>query len=150
MRLSDNPLVRGVSTCYVEIFRNVPLLLQIFFWYTAILKPLPTPRAIYEKGQEVFLGITNRGLHIPAPETEASFTWVWVLFLLGVVVTFFVARFAKKRRLATGKDFPILTFERGAYYRLACPCLCRSGESSHADFFSDGQFPARGRHHGHP
>ncbi len=109
MRLSDNPLVRSVATCYVEIFRNVPLLLQIFFWYTAILKPLPTPRDVYEKGQEVFLGITNRGLHIPAPETDASFTWVWLIFLLGVAVTFFLARFAKKRRLATGKDFPILT-----------------------------------------
>jgi len=50
MRLSHNVVISGLSTIYVEFVRNTPLLLQIFVWYAAVLKPLPAPRQAGEVG----------------------------------------------------------------------------------------------------
>jgi general L-amino acid transport system permease protein len=63
-RLSQNYLVRKLATIYIETFRNIPLLLQIFFWYVAVLKPLPGPRESFQIGELFFLN--NRGFYIPA------------------------------------------------------------------------------------
>lgn len=65
-RLSSNGLVAAVGGLYVEAIRNVPLLLQLLFWYFAILQPLPGPRASLNLGDVVFLN--NRGLFLPWPE----------------------------------------------------------------------------------
>jgi general L-amino acid transport system permease protein len=62
-RLSSNGLVSAVGGLYVEAIRNVPLLLQLFFWYFAILPPLPGPRASLSLGSVIFLN--NRGLFLP-------------------------------------------------------------------------------------
>src|SRR5262249_20154422 len=62
-RMAGNPLVRGTATVYVELFRNVPLLIQIFFWYFAVLRALPGVRASID-----VLGIAainNRGIFVP-------------------------------------------------------------------------------------
>jgi general L-amino acid transport system permease protein len=62
-RMTANPLVRGAATIYVELFRNVPLLIQIFFWYFAVLRALPGVRASID-----LLGIAainNRGIYLP-------------------------------------------------------------------------------------
>ena len=60
MRLSQNWVVSRLANIYVEIFRNIPLLLQILFWYTAVLKPLPGPRQVFERNTEIYFGISNR------------------------------------------------------------------------------------------
>ena len=61
-RLSNNWLINKICSIYVEIFRNIPLLLQIFFWYFAVLRTLPSPRQSYE-----FMGgfLNVRGLYLP-------------------------------------------------------------------------------------
>ncbi len=64
-RLSDNWLLRKLSTVYIETFRNIPPLLQIFFWYFAVLRNLPGPRQAVNAFDVLFL--SNRGLYIPAP-----------------------------------------------------------------------------------
>ena len=70
-RLSTNWLVARLATVYVEVIRNVPLLLQLFFWYFAVLKSLPVPRQSYVLPGGGFLNV--RGLYLPAPVPQPGF-----------------------------------------------------------------------------
>jgi general L-amino acid transport system permease protein len=72
-RLSDNWLLRKISTIYIETFRNIPPLLQIFFWYFAVLRNLPGPRQALSAFDLTF--VSNRGLYIPlAPSRYIALT----------------------------------------------------------------------------
>jgi general L-amino acid transport system permease protein len=104
-RLSKNWLVAKLATVYVETFRNIPLLLQIFFWY-AVLRALPSPKQSLAIGDIFFLNI--RGLYIPEPSFQEGFSWViWSLFL-AVAATVLIRRWAKKRQEETGEQFMVL------------------------------------------
>ena len=102
-RLSRNWLIARIATTYIEIFRNIPLLLQIFFWYFAVGLNLPRPNNSLAFGETVFLN--NRGLFIPRPVTEEGFGLVLFALLLAVVVIFFMVRWARRRQDATGQPF---------------------------------------------
>lgn len=104
-RLSKNWLISKVCTVYIEIFRNIPLLLQIFFWYYAVLRTLPSPRQSIE-----FLGsfLNIRGLYMPEPIGTDGFNLVWIAFFAGLITTWLMKRWADKRRDDTGQDFPTL------------------------------------------
>jgi general L-amino acid transport system permease protein len=106
-RLSSNWVVKKISTIYVETLRNIPLLLQIFFWYHAVLKPLASPRDAHKLGDELWISLTNNGLLIPKPVPESGFGIVFIAFLLGIVATILVSRWAKKRQMETGQPFPV-------------------------------------------
>ena len=108
-RLSSNWLVQKVATAYIELFRNIPLLLQILFWYSAVLKPLPGPRSLHKAGEEVFLSLNNRGLIFAEPVGQAGMTTVWWALLAGVILTFLMRWWAKRRQMNTGKQFPVFT-----------------------------------------
>ncbi|WP_432697216.1 amino acid ABC transporter permease [Marinobacterium sp. YM272] len=103
-RLSDNWLISRLSALYIEIFRNIPLLLQIFFWYFAVLRALPSPRQSIE-----FLGsyLNIRGLSMPAPVAEPGFDLVWIALAVAIVATWLMRKWAHKRQDATGKIFPV-------------------------------------------
>ncbi len=103
-RLSHNWLVARVATVYIETFRNIPLLLQIFFWYVTVLQTLPSPRQSIEIGS-AFLNI--RGLYLPAPVVEAGFSAVLVAIAAVIVGIFFLVRWNHKRQDATGQYFPV-------------------------------------------
>lgn len=105
-RLSSNWLVARLATVYVEVARNVPLLLQLFVWYFAVLKNLPPPRNSYVLPGGSFLNV--RGLYFPAPVPEAGFGWVLVALGLGVVGSVAVYMWARRRQMATGQTFPVL------------------------------------------
>ncbi|WP_343553077.1 amino acid ABC transporter permease [Pantoea sp.] len=100
-RLSENWLLRRLSTIYIETFRNIPPLLQIFFWYFAVLRNLPGPRQALSAFDLTF--VSNRGLYIPWPE-YAPGTWPFIIALalaiLGCVALF---RFNRKHQLKTGQ-----------------------------------------------
>jgi len=103
-RLSTNWLVAKMATVYIETFRNIPLLLQIFFWYFSVLRTLPSPRESLSLGFGAELNV--RGLYLPSPVPETGF-WLSVLaLLLGLAVMFFMRRWAKRRQEETGKRFP--------------------------------------------
>ncbi|MEN8190166.1 MAG: amino acid ABC transporter permease [Thermodesulfobacteriota bacterium] len=102
-RLSNNWLIAKIATVYIEIFRNIPLLLQIFFWYFAVLRALPGPRQSWSAGDVAFLNI--RGMYLPRPLFGESFSFVAWAFVLAVVVMFFLRRWAHKRQESTGKQF---------------------------------------------
>ncbi|MGL4205936.1 MAG: amino acid ABC transporter permease [Aeromonadaceae bacterium] len=102
-RLSKNWLVSRVATLYVEVFRNIPLLLQIFFWYFAVLRTLPSPRQSLSWGDSLFLNI--RGLYLPAPIFEEGAGYVLLSLLVALVASGWLMRRARQQRLATGRSF---------------------------------------------
>ena len=105
-RLSSNWLIARLATAYVEILRNLPLLLQLFFWYFAVLKNLPGPRESIPLPGGASLNV--RGLYLPAPVQESGFGYVLAAFGIGIVASIAIAMWAKRRQLATGQRFPVL------------------------------------------
>ena len=103
-RLSHNWLVARLATVYIETFRNIPLLLQIMFWYFAVLRPLPLPRQSLSVGDSVFLN--NRGLFLPRPIVEDGFGLVVAALLVAIVGAVLVTRWARRRQEASGQQFP--------------------------------------------
>ena len=102
-RLSNNWLIAKIATIYVEMFRNIPLLLQIFFWYFAVLRALPSPRQSWSAGEVAFMNI--RGLYLPQPLFGDGFSFVVWTFILAIVATVVIGRWAKKRQDETGQQF---------------------------------------------
>jgi general L-amino acid transport system permease protein len=104
-RLSTNWIVAKIAMIYVEIIRNLPLLLQLLFWYNAVLAPLPAPRQSVNVSDLFFLN--NRGLFLPKPQF-ADFAWlVPVAALIGILFSIFYRRYAKKKQEATGQQSPV-------------------------------------------
>ena len=105
-RLSRNWLVAKVAGGYVEIIRNLPLLLQLLFWYNAVLKALPDIRDSIVVGGGLYLN--NRGLFLPEPVFKPGFGAVLIALLTGIVgaVGFYV--WARKRQERTGQQAPVL------------------------------------------
>ncbi|MDR3423043.1 MAG: amino acid ABC transporter permease [Xanthobacteraceae bacterium] len=104
-RLSRNWLLARLAGGYVELVRNVPLLLQLLFWYNAVLKSLPLLR-----GSMTFPGgaiLNNRGLFLPRPEFGPYFTAVLIALLAGIVAAIGLHHFARRRRERTGEEIPI-------------------------------------------
>jgi len=112
-RLSSNFLVRKIATFYIELFRNVPLLLQILFWYSAVLKPLPGPRQLHSAGDSVYFSINNRGLIFAEPVGQPGMEWVWYALIAAIVVAWLVKKWASARQVMTGEQFPTFTVSLG-------------------------------------
>ena len=110
-RLSSNWLVARLAGVYVEIVRNIPLLLQIFFWYFAMLVPLPSPHKSMAMGGIIFFN--NRGLYFPVPIFEAGFSMVLLALFIAMATVMLVKRWARRRREATGQHFPTFYFSMG-------------------------------------
>ena len=105
-RLSPNWLISKLATVYIEIFRNIPPLLQIFFWYFAVFLPLPGPRQGISLGDTFFL--SNRGLNMPSPTLAEGFWPFLVALVVALAAIWFLARWARRRFETTGKAFPTL------------------------------------------
>ena len=104
-RLSTNWLVAKVCAGYVETIRNIPLLLQLLFWYNGVLKALPDTRDSYTLPLHAFLN--NRGLVLPKPVGQAGEGIMWLLILAGLIATFVFRIWAKRRQEATGQQAPV-------------------------------------------
>ena len=106
MRLSAHPIATRIAAVYVETLRNIPLLLQVFFWYFAVLQPLPSPRASKEFMQSVFLN--NRGLHLPSPELSGHSEWFLVIILVSIGTLLYWYRQARRYRIKHGCDIKLI------------------------------------------
>lgn len=104
-RLSNNWLLAKLATVYIEIFRNIPLLIQIFFWYIVVLRAMPSTRDSLSLFESFFLNI--RGLFFPAPVTESGFIYTTLTFVIALIAVFILKRWAKKRQQTTGQPFPV-------------------------------------------
>ncbi|WP_455426661.1 amino acid ABC transporter permease [Dryocola sp. LX212] len=100
-RLSENWLLRKLSTLYIETFRNIPPLLQIFFWYFAVLRNLPGPRQAVSAFDLLFL--SNRGLYIPSPQMGEGAVAFVVAVAAALVVSAGLYRFNKMHQVKTGQ-----------------------------------------------
>jgi len=83
-RLSNNYLVAKLAGGYIELFRNVPVLLQIFFWYNIFINIFPHPKKSFNFFDMVFLN--QRGLYLPKPILESGFLLVIIAFLVGIIL----------------------------------------------------------------
>ena len=109
-RLSPNYLINKFAAYYVEFFRNIPLLLQIFFWYFAALRALPLPQ-----DAEAIFGVfflTIKGLYVPA------FIWenfnIFFYSIVAAIIAIIVIRFqAKKLQETQGKQIPVFLIAIG-------------------------------------
>lgn len=110
-RLSHNWVISKLATVYIETFRNIPLLLQIMFWYFAVLQPLPRPRQSFTVAEALFFN--NRGLYLPSPIFEQGFWLVTTAFVVAIAVVIVVARWAHARQETTGQQFHTVYFALG-------------------------------------
>ena len=104
LRLSNNYLISRIVAVWVEFTRNVPVLLQIIFWWLIMLA-LPKVKDSISLGDAAFLN--NRGVFLPSPIFEDGSAIVLAMILVGVAATFLVRRWAKKRQDETGRIFPV-------------------------------------------
>ena len=104
-RLSKNWLLAQCARVYVEVMRNIPLLLQIIFWW-ALFQGLPGVREAVNLGASIF--ISNRGLTYPTPVWEPALWSMVIAFLAGIAASWYLARWARLRQEATGEQFPVL------------------------------------------
>src|SRR5580658_6128278 len=105
-RLSHNWLVARLAGGYVEMIRNVPLLLQLLFWYNAVLKSLPELRGSVNLPFGGFLN--NRGLFLPKPVFAPDFDAVVVAFVVGIVAAIAIYIWTRRRQERTGEQIRIL------------------------------------------
>jgi len=136
-RLSKNWLVAKVAAGYVETIRNLPLLLQLLFWYNAVLKALPEFRESFVIPGGIFLN--NRGLFIPQPIFKSGIGWVLIALAAGVVgaIVFYV--WARKRQERTGQQAPVFSVGLTLVFGLPLAVLALAG------FPLAFVFPAAGR-----
>jgi general L-amino acid transport system permease protein len=105
-RLSTNWLLAKLSAIYIEIFQDIPILLQLFFWYAFFYEMLPGPRQALNPIPGIFL--CNRGLIFGIPEGHAAYQYAFAALCVACVLIFFLRRWAAKRQAATGQIFPIV------------------------------------------
>jgi general L-amino acid transport system permease protein len=103
-RLSSNWLIRKLAQVYVETFRNIPLLLQLFFWWAMLRVSAPAPRQAWELLPGVL--VSNRGFVYPVPVADPVHRWMLVALALGVAAAIGMSRWAKRRQARTGAQFP--------------------------------------------
>ena len=129
-RLSKNFLVAALAAAYVDVIRNIPLLAQIIFWYFGVLTSLPGVRQSISVFGTFFLN--TRGLYMPAPILQPGFWVIPTAFIVGILATIGIARWAKRRQDLTGQQFP--TFWTGIGLVLGLPVLIGLVGGFHLDW----------------
>lgn len=141
-RLSSNWVINRMAYVYVEVLRNIPLLLQIFIWYKGVGAFLPPKREPADLG---FLGQLNAaGLFAPKPVFAAGAMSIFWTFLAAIVATWFIGRWAKKRQMATGQPFPVFWTGFGLIVGLPILAYFIMGQPISAEYPTVGNFGPRG------
>jgi len=105
-RLSSNWLLSRLAAIYIEIFQDIPVLLQLFFWYAFFYEMLPGPRQAINLFQGVF--VCNRGLIFGIPAAHPAFLYMAIAFLAGCLTVYLIRRWARQRQDRTGQIFPLI------------------------------------------
>jgi general L-amino acid transport system permease protein len=105
-RLSRNWLLSKAASIYVEVIRNLPLLLQLIFWWTFFKDSLPGPREPLNPVPGVY--ISNRGVNFPVPLDDPAHPYILFAFIVGIIASIGFYRWAKRRQDATGQQSPVL------------------------------------------
>ena len=129
---SRNWLIRKLSIIYVETFRNIPLLLQVFFWYFAVLATLPGPRQSIAVADAVFINV--RGIYMPRLVGEDGSGLVWGAFVLAIIAIVALRRWARRRQDATGLIFPVFSTSVAIFFGLPLLVLLLTGVPFSLDY----------------
>lgn len=105
-RLSSNWLISKVAAVYIEVFQDIPVLLQLFFWYAFFYEILPSPRQALNLVEGVFL--CNRGLIFAVPAAHPVHGYMALAFLVALAACMMMKKWARKRQARTGKLFPVI------------------------------------------
>ncbi|MBC8440787.1 MAG: amino acid ABC transporter permease [Deltaproteobacteria bacterium] len=105
-RLSKNWLIKRCAAAYIELFQDIPVLLQLFFWYAFFYEMLPSPKEALTPFKGLFL--CNRGLIFGIPQEHPVYKYMVIAVIIAVIVIFFLKKWAKKRQDLTGKPFPVI------------------------------------------
>ncbi|AXS40923.1 ABC transporter permease subunit [Breoghania sp. L-A4] len=146
MRLSRNVVLGGFAMIYVETLRNVPLLLQLFFWYRILIEQLPGKRA----ASSLFFGLAGlnkTGLYAPVPVQEPGFWITGVMFFVGIAGAILLNKWSAKRQAMTGQRFPVWWGAAGLIIGLPLVVFVLSGSPLHWQvplFHTDGPMLKRG------
>ncbi len=110
-RLSTNFLVSRLAGIYIEVMQDIPVLLQLFFWYAIFYETLPSPREAICPGAGIYL--CNRGVAFTIPAAHPAYKYMLLAFVAGCVVIYLIRRWARKRQEKTGQIFPIFGVSTG-------------------------------------
>ncbi len=103
-RLSGNWLVSKLSGIFIEVMQDIPILLQLFFWYAIFYESLPSPRQALSPIKGIFM--CNRGIAFAVPEAHPAHKYMVLVFLAACVLSYFIRRWARRRQEKTGRLFP--------------------------------------------
>jgi general L-amino acid transport system permease protein len=141
-RLSNNYLVAKLAGGYIELFRNIPVLLQIFFWYNIFINIFPHPKKSFSFFDMVFLN--QRGLYLPKPILENGFLLVIIAFVVGIILTVFMKRYFNKKHDETGVYTRTLGYSTLLIFGLPAVFFLLLGSPLHFDFAVLGKFNLKG------
>ncbi len=105
-RLSSNWLISKIAGVYIEVLQNIPVLLQLFFFYSLFSEILPGPRQALNPMDGVFL--CNRGFYYSIPADHPVFFYMGLSFILAIILSYFIRRKSKKLQDQTGKTLPVI------------------------------------------
>jgi len=141
-RLSHNWIIAKLSLAYVEVFRNIPPLLVIFFWYSGVLAILPQARDALALPFDIY--VSNRGAAFPKPIPGEGAEYTLLAFLIAIAASFFVSRYARQRQMATGQRFPLLWTVLGLVIGLPLVTFLATGSPLSFDVPVAGKFNLTG------
>jgi general L-amino acid transport system permease protein len=110
-RLSSNWLVSRIASGYIEVLQNIPVLLQLFFWYSIFHDSLPGPRQSLNPLTGFFLN--NRGFYFPLPVAHPAYALMGIALVIACVASTLLGRWARKRQEQTGQSFPVWSVSAG-------------------------------------
>jgi general L-amino acid transport system permease protein len=141
-RLSGNWLVAKLAQIYVETFRNIPLLLQLFFWWGLLHAVAPSPRQAWQVLPDVF--VSNRGIVFPVPVANPAYKWMGLVCLCGLLLLVPLKRWAARRQAATGQQFPTGWVGLGLLFGLPAMVFVAAGAPLTLDVPKLGGFNFKG------
>jgi general L-amino acid transport system permease protein len=118
-RLSTNWLVSKLAAIYIEVMQDIPILLQLFFWYAIFYETLPSPREAICPGAGIYL--CNRGVAFTIPVAHLAHKYMLLAFVVGCVIVYLMRRWARQRQEKTGQFFP--TFRVGIAIIIGLPFI---------------------------
>ena len=141
-RLSSNYLISRLSNAYIELFRNIPILLQILFWYNIFLNALPHPKKSVSFLDFIF--INNRGFYLPNPIPQDGFLWVLVAFIIGIASAIYLKRRFKRKQDETGQQTNTLGYSFGLIIVFPIIIFLLLGSPLQLDYAILGKFNLKG------
>jgi len=110
-RLSSNWLVSKLASLFIEVMQDIPVLLQLFFWYAVFYETLPSPQQALCPIDGLYL--CNRGVAFTVPGAHPAYKYMALTLLVGCGLIYVIRRWAKKRQEKTGQFFPVFRVSIG-------------------------------------